>query len=114
MTGWQLTIPGDLGMRPVQHQGSLLNGTTPAPRVLQNQLDRILEQYCADRELKCLEDLQRSMRQSTQRRWIVIFIVTVIILHVRERDLWRLLYWTLQNNNVSKAYPHLRRALKPY
>jgi hypothetical protein len=103
MTGWQLAVPGDLGMLPVKHRGSLLNGTTPAPRVLQNQLDRILEQYCAKKELECLKELQRSMRGQSKRPWIVVFIVTVLLLHVRERDIWRLLYWTLRNNNVSAA-----------
>jgi len=100
MTGWQLTVPGDLGMFPVTDQGSLLNGTTPAPRVLQNQLDRILEQYCADKELECLKELQKFMRRESKRPWIVIFIVTILLLHVRERDIWRLLYWTLSNNGT--------------
>ncbi|CAG5138842.1 uncharacterized protein ALTATR162_LOCUS450 [Alternaria atra] len=100
MAGWQLAVPGDLGMFPVIHQGSLLNGTTPAPRVLQNQLDRMLEQYCADKELECLSELQKSMRRQVKRPWIVVFIVTVLLLHIRERDVWRLLYWTLHNNNT--------------
>jgi len=104
MTGWQLTVPGDLGMFPVTEQGSLLNGTTPAPRVLQNQLDRILAQYCADKELECLKELQKFMRRESKRPWIVIFIVTILLLHVRERDIWRLLYWTLSNNGVSVPY----------
>jgi hypothetical protein len=104
MTGWQLRIPGNLGMSPVKDRRSLLNGTTPAPRVLQNQLDRMLEQYCANKELECLQELQRCMRKDSKRLWVVVFIVIVLLLHVRERDIWRLLYWTQGNNSVSVAH----------
>jgi len=104
MEGWQLVVPGSLGMSVVTDQQSFLYGTTPAPRVLQNQLDRILERYCADREAQCLKALSRTMRRKSSREWDATFISSVLLLHTRERDIWRLLYWTLDTNNVNLIY----------
>ncbi|KAL5121058.1 hypothetical protein ACEQ8H_000908 [Pleosporales sp. CAS-2024a] len=64
MQGWELSTNGSLGMTIVTDQTSSLYGTTPAPRVLQNQLDRALEDYCAFLEYKCLQELQR-----TEYKW---------------------------------------------
>ncbi|KAF1363473.1 hypothetical protein EJ07DRAFT_152281 [Lizonia empirigonia] len=100
MQGWQLTFPGSLGMLPVVDQDSFLFNTTPAPRVLQNQLDQILEQYCAKKEMEYLKALQGAMRKTVRRDWITIFASSIILLHTRERDIWRLLYWTLDTNNT--------------
>ena len=67
-----------------------LVGTVPAPRVVQNQLDRNLENYMALCEHLLLPRLQRAMRYEREHRWIAVFVTVVIILHTRERDLWRL------------------------
>ncbi|KAF2633001.1 hypothetical protein BU25DRAFT_304826, partial [Macroventuria anomochaeta] len=100
MQGWQLTFPGSLGMPLVMNRGSFLFNTTPAPRVLQNQLDRRLERYCADKEAECLKALSRTLRQKYRREWTATFISAVILLHTRERDIFRLLYWTLDASNT--------------
>jgi hypothetical protein len=100
MKGWEMTEDGSLGMNIVENGDSSLFGTVPAPRVLQNQLDRMLEEYCATKEVDCLRGLQSSMYRSTSRDWTVIFVVTVIILHIRERDIWRLMYWTSLSDQV--------------
>ncbi|OCL07916.1 hypothetical protein AOQ84DRAFT_377256 [Glonium stellatum] len=51
-------------------------------RVLRNQLDRKLEKYCGIMEVHCLHS------------WHLLFTATLVIVHIRERDIWRLLYWT--------------------
>lgn len=99
--GWQMTVPGSLGMPLVMDQTSFLFNTIPAPRVLQNQLDSRLERYCAVQEGKYLKMLSDTMRQNRRNEWVVIFISAIILLHTRERDIHRLLYWT---SDTSKTY----------
>ncbi|UPX14887.1 uncharacterized protein EKO05_0005358 [Ascochyta rabiei] len=104
MQGWQLTLPGSLGMPPVTDPSSFLFNTTPAPRVIQNQLDRRLERYCADQEAECLKALSVTMLGRYRRDWVATFISAVMVLHTRERDIFRLLYWTLDTSNVRRIY----------
>jgi hypothetical protein len=109
MQGWKLTLPGSLDMSPVVDPESFLYGITPAPRVVQNQLDRRLERYCAEKEAEYLKALQNSMLRKRRLEWTTIFTSSVIVLHIRERDIWRLLYWTLDTNNVRLAHASLKR-----
>lgn len=99
MQGWQMTFPQSLGMPFVTDEKSFLLNTTPAPRVLQNQLDHGLEQYCAMKEERYLKALSSTMLLKRSNAWAAIFISAVILLHVRERDIHRLLYWTLDISN---------------
>lgn len=100
MKGWSLVIPGSLNTWTVEELGSTLYGTAPAPRVLQNQLDQVLEEYCAEKEFECLKLLHKAMYKKRRKDWAVVFAVSMLLLHLRERDLWRLLYWTLGNDGV--------------
>src|SRR4051794_6466189 len=105
MKGWEVSGAETLGMHQVVDKESSLYGTTPAPRVLQNQLDRKLEEYCAETEVVCLNGLQRAMLRKTAKQWTVIFTATLLLLHVWERDIWRLLYWTMRVNSVRHLHP---------
>lgn len=95
-----MTVPGSLGMPLVMDRTSFLFNTIPAPRVLQNQLDSRLERYCAVQEGKYLKVLSDTMRQNRRNEWIAIFISAIILLHTRERDIHRLLYWTCDTSKV--------------
>ena len=95
MKGWQLIGPETLGM-PLFPDGSL-----PAPRVLQNQLDRILESHIARAEGLVLKELQGAMLRSRSCSSIVVFIGVFLVLHVRERDIWRLAHWIINPDVVS-------------
>ena len=57
MKGWEIAGEEALGMRPVEDAHSPLYGTVPAPRVLQNQLDRNLESYIIGKERLFLKTL---------------------------------------------------------
>jgi hypothetical protein len=100
MKGWELSTPGSLGMFTVNDVSSALYGTIPAPRVLQNQLDKYLEEYCAITEVECLKELQKSMRARQDSR-VEIYTVVGLLLHIRERDIWRLSSWIKGRNSVS-------------
>ena len=95
MKGWRFSGRDTLGMT------MFADGSTPAPRVLQNQLDHRLESYIAQVEVHVLTDLQKAMLRTPRNEWINVFIVVVIILHVRERDIWRLAHWIINPDGVS-------------
>jgi hypothetical protein len=87
MKGWELTEFETLGMPQVTDDRSSLFSTIPAPRVLQNQLDQMLEQYVANLEVSCLKGLQKAMLRNNKKEqnWVVLFIVVLLMLHIRER-----------------------------
>jgi hypothetical protein len=103
MKGWEMTEAETLGMHRILDEQSSLYGTYPAPRVVQNRGDQKLEQYIAEFEPLCLKELQKSMlhKNKEQRKWIVVFLVTLLILNIRERDIWRLKYWIGNPHEVS-------------
>lgn len=79
---------------------SPLHGTVPVPRVLQNQLDHLLEMQIADIESELFLRLQKTMRLRKRADWVSIFLAVILILHVIERDIWRLLYWLRHHEEV--------------
>ena len=101
MKGWENGGLDTLGMGRVTDENPCLFNTVPAPRVVQNQLDRNLELYLAGAEIKFLKALQNAMLQTRAQKWIVIFIPVGITLHMRERDIWRLEHWVLDPDVVS-------------
>lgn len=103
MKGWSIT-GGDelLGMSVVNEPASLLHDTIPAPKVLQNQLDHLLERQIFETESSLLKELQRLIRRRDRGQWIVVFLSLVIVLHVLERDTWRLMYWVHHKAEVSR------------
>ena len=80
-------------MPVVEEKNSPLYGTVPVPRVLQNQLDHPLECRIYETEHSLLDRLQKAMLKKERPDWMPIFLALVIILHVFERDTWRLMYW---------------------
>ena len=90
----------------VEDSGSSLYGQRPAPRVIQNQGDLLLERYVADQEVLILKTLQSAMRGTKRKSWVVIFTTVLILLLIRERDIWRLLYW-IHNPTEVGDYSHL-------
>jgi hypothetical protein len=92
-----------LGMPTVTDNHSSLYGQCPAPRPVQNGFDRECEQYAAHYEVLVLKELQNAMRRTTQKSWTVIFTSILIVLLIRERDIWRLLYWVYYPEQVSPS-----------
>ena len=80
---------------------SPLYGSIPVPRVLQNQLDHLLEAEIVKIEKYLLKTLQKVIKASDPHVWVVAFLGIAITLHVMERDAWRLLYWVNHGEEVS-------------
>ncbi|KAL9034452.1 MAG: hypothetical protein Q9214_007036, partial [Letrouitia sp. 1 TL-2023] len=64
-------------------------------------LDHLLEAEIVKTEQRLLKQLQKAIRASDRRAWVVTFLGIAIILHVMERDTWRLLYWVKHREHVS-------------
>lgn len=101
MKGWEISEDEPLGMAIVTDTRSSLYNQRPAPRVVENQGDQKLEQYVANLEVSTLKELQNAMRGIVRKDWIVIFTTVLILLLIRERDIWRLLYWICYPEEVS-------------
>lgn len=84
---------------------------TPAPRVLQNQIDSRIEAFVARVELQLLKELQKAMKQKSCS-WIEIFSAVFLILRVTEKDIWRLMYWLKHDKEVSMTLHVLPGAIE--
>lgn len=100
MKGWEICGHEGLEMKIVDRIESPLHRSVPAPRVLQNQLDHLLEYEIVETERHLLKNLQKVIKASERNSWVVTFLATAIILHVMERDTWRLLYWVHHQEQV--------------
>ncbi|KAK1981030.1 hypothetical protein LZ30DRAFT_721355 [Colletotrichum cereale] len=69
------------------------HNTGPTPRVLQNQLDQMLEEFIVTEEKKLLQSLEDAIfrRESTTR--LDVMLTIILLLKVIEKDVWRLLHW---------------------
>jgi maltooligosyltrehalose synthase len=101
MKGWTITGEELLETRKVEDVDCPLLGSIPAPRVLQNQLDRNLELYIAAKEEMLLKAVQRELRQCSPDSRETVFAVVLFILNVLERDTWRLMYWRKRRDQVN-------------
>lgn len=101
MKGWEIARTEVLGMSVVEDPNCPLYGTIPAPRVLQNQLDRAIESYIMLTEKQLLRAIQRRMRAEKAQVWEPLCAAIALVLHVLERDTWRLMYWTTHREEVS-------------
>lgn len=101
MKGWEIAGDETLGMSVVSDDDCPLHGSVPAPRVLQNQLDRRLECYIVEKERELLAAVQRAFREGGSEQRDMTSLAVMVVLHVLERDTWRLVYWTNRCGEVS-------------
>ncbi|KAI9896001.1 hypothetical protein N3K66_009070 [Trichothecium roseum] len=87
MKGWQCT-----NTIFVSDTDNPYYGLRPAPRILQNQMDRHLERFIASRENMLATRIQDHISGASDGADASAAIV--VILMVLEKDVWRLMYWT--------------------
>ncbi|PON17994.1 hypothetical protein C2W62_10285 [Candidatus Entotheonella serta] len=93
--GWQVK-GGDLIM---DHLDPYIY-TSPAPKVLQSQLDKILETYIVNTEIKFLDLLQKTLQQRRTEQRRNAFAAAVVFMQIIEKDTWRLMYWLHHRGEV--------------
>ncbi|SCO54155.1 uncharacterized protein FFNC_15368 [Fusarium fujikuroi] len=103
--GWQFSGEETLGMSRVYDEQSAFFGTIPVPRMIQNQLNHLLENIM-ERSEKSITDILHGMyRTRKPNNWFVATLGAFLLLHARELDAGRLLYWN-RNPDEYKFWIH--------
>ncbi|PCD22223.1 hypothetical protein AU210_016014 [Fusarium oxysporum f. sp. radicis-cucumerinum] len=91
--GWQFSGEETLGMSRVLDEQSAFFGTIPVPRMIQNQLNHLLEKIMEKSEKLITGILHGMYRTRKPNSWFVATLGAFLLLHARELDAGRLLYW---------------------
>ncbi|KAF9729828.1 hypothetical protein PMIN01_11761 [Paraphaeosphaeria minitans] len=89
---WNFAGNETLGMDTIEQEGSAWRGIRPVPRMIQNQLGHLLELHMITLDKKILKGIQAMLRD--RKQWAVTTIALAILLHTRELDIGRNLYWS--------------------
>ena len=96
MKGWQDPAAPEITSPP-------FTGTRPAPRVVQHQLDALLEAFVYKTEAKFLTTLLTAIAKGTE--WPHIASAVCVYQASLERDIWRLMYW-MRHDGVCRHTAH--------
>ncbi|KAL2284395.1 hypothetical protein FJTKL_08824 [Diaporthe vaccinii] len=90
--GWRLRQPA-LGMSSIQDESSAWHGAMPAPRMVQNQLGHLLELRMVELDAEILRALHKLIAKRHILNWLEVTLAIFLLLHVRELDAARIIYW---------------------
>lgn len=90
-------------MDTIEQEGSAWSGIRPVPRMIQNQLGHLLELHMITLDKMILKGIQVMMRD--RKQWAVTTIALAILLHTRELDIGRNLYWSRYADPVRIRLP---------
>lgn len=102
--GWKFSGDESLGMAVIEDQDSAWYGIKPVPRMIQNQLGHLLELNIIELDRKILKDVQTLMEKRTRRLWLVTMLAVFLLLHVRELDRRRNIFWSRYNDSVCSLF----------
>src|SRR4051794_11657838 len=97
--GWHFAGRETLGMSVVRKPESPFYGAAPVPRMVENQLNHAIEVYMVQLE----KDILHWLETSTNENWVYQFLAIFFVLHVREVDAGRNLYWARNLDPVCPA-----------
>jgi hypothetical protein len=97
---WQFADKETLGMTAIYEPESCWHGFTPVPRMIQNQLGHLVEMHMAALDEKILFSLRKMGNKNDRREWMIQIIAIAILLHTREVDIGRNIYWSRRDNTV--------------
>lgn len=92
-TRWQFAGDESLGMATVEERNSPWYGTKPVPRMIQNQLGHLLELNMIKLDRKISKGIQDAMDNRQRRMWVVLILAIFLLLHIRELDAGRNIFW---------------------
>lgn len=105
--GWHFSGNESLGMASVQQMGCPWDGTKPVPRMVQNQLDHRLELNMVNLDKKILKEAGKILQRKERGKWLIAILAFFIILHIREIDAARNIYWRRYNDSVWSLFARL-------
>ena len=91
--GWQFACKETLGMTVVRNRNSAWYGITPIPRMVQNQLGHLLELKMIELDREILKALQDVLEEKSRKMWVVATLAVFLLLHIRELDAGRNIFW---------------------
>ncbi|KAK4119953.1 hypothetical protein N657DRAFT_580811 [Parathielavia appendiculata] len=89
--GCQFSGLETLGMAVVDNPVSAWYGHIPVPRMVKNQVNHLLELRMIELDREITGALSRLSRD--RRQWIVGTLAVFLLLHIRELDAGRIIYW---------------------
>ena len=99
--GWRFFGNETLGMKMVTDESSAWYGMIPVPRMIQNQLGHLLELQLIELDRKVLSAIHKLFERRRRCMWVVGTLATFLLLHVRELDAGRNIYWRRYKDAVS-------------
>ncbi|KAI6508394.1 hypothetical protein MCOR10_010916, partial [Pyricularia oryzae] len=82
-----------LGMAPVLDSQSAWFGSTPLPRMVQNHISHCLEIHIAKLDAKIMRAVSSIFDKRSRNKWHIATLAVFLLLHVRELDAGRNIYW---------------------
>lgn len=87
-------------MTTVNEPQSAWHQQIPVPRMIQNQLNHQLELLMVELDKKVLLMIQQRLKQRSRPMWVVTTLSVVLVLHIRELDAVRIIYWSRYVDSV--------------
>jgi len=87
-------------MAAVRDSQSPWNGITLVPRMIQNQLGHLLELQMIELDKRILLALCKALETRYRSSWIFTSLAFFILLHVRELDSARNIFWGRYKDSV--------------
>jgi hypothetical protein len=97
---WQFSGDESLGMATIEDRDSAWYGIKPVPRMIQNQLGHLLELNMIELDRKILKGVQALMEKRERRMWVVVTLAVFLLLHIRELDAGRNIFWSRYRDQV--------------
>ncbi|KAK3291070.1 uncharacterized protein B0H64DRAFT_331354 [Chaetomium fimeti] len=108
--GCRFSGPETLGMTVIDDPVSAWYGHIPVPRMVKNQVNHLLELKMIELDQKITDALNRLL--SDRRLWIVGTLAVFLLLHIRELDAGRNIYWARYKDSAGFwIHPSLPSAL---
>ena len=101
---WEFAGDENLGMVVIKDQNSSWYGIKPVPRMIQNQLGHLLELTIIDLDKKITKGVQALLEKRERRMWVVTTLAVFLLLHIRELDAGRNIFWSRYKDPVCSPF----------
>lgn len=100
MKGWEFAGNETLGLGKIEDEKSAWNGTEPVSRMVTNQLNHFLELEMGRLDGEILDGLKTMLENKQRRMWVVVTFTVFLLLHIRELDAGRIIFWKRYKDEV--------------
>lgn len=101
---WEFAGDETLETPKVQDPKSPWYGMQPMCRMVSNQLNHLLERHMMELDSQILRQFQRWAEKKERENWLIVTLVVFLLLHVREIDAGRIIFWNRYGDPVSDVF----------